>query len=86
MNPFPRLLPDSETERFSSDREFLLCVEGLDLTWEEELEDGEEADRERLVQMQLSDPGLEAAVWENELVEVWEAETASSLEVLLRPV
>lgn len=41
---------------------------------------------ERLVQMQLRDPGLEAAVWEKELVEVWEAEAASSLELLLRPV
>lgn len=41
---------------------------------------------ERLVQMQLRDPGLEAAVWEKELVEVWEAEAASSLELLLSPV
>lgn len=36
--------------------------------------------------MQLRDPGLEAAVWEKELVEIWEAEAASSLELLLRPV
>lgn len=41
---------------------------------------------ERLVQMQLRDPDLETAVWEKELVEVWEAEAGSSLEVLLRPV
>lgn len=86
MNPFPLLLPDSEMERFSSDTEFLLCGEGLALLWEkEEPEDGDEVDRERLVQMQLSDPGFEEAVWEKELVEVWE-EAASSLEVLLRPV
>lgn len=72
-------------ERFSSDRELLLCEEGVALLWEEELEDGEEPDNERLVQMQLSDPDLE--VWEKELEEVWwEAEAASSLEALLRPV
>lgn len=41
---------------------------------------------ERLVQMQLRDPDLEAAVWEKELAEVWEAEAASSLELLLSPV
>ncbi len=41
---------------------------------------------ERLVQMQLRDPDLEAAIWEKELAEVWEAEAASSLELLLIPV
>lgn len=40
----------------------------------------------RLVQMQLSDPDLEAAVWEKELVEFWEAEAASSLQLRLSPV
>lgn len=82
MSPSPRLL-DSDMERLSSEAEFLLCGEGLVLLWEEE--DGEEVDRERLVQMQLRDPGLEAD-WEKELVEVWEMETGSSLEALLSPV
>lgn len=41
---------------------------------------------ERLVHMQPRDPGLEAGVWEKELAEVWEAEAASSLELLLSPV
>lgn len=36
--------------------------------------------------MQLSDPDLEAPDWQNVLLEVWEAETASSLELRLRPV
>lgn len=52
--------------------------------WEAELEDREEVERERLVQMQPSAPGLEA--WEKEAEEVWEAELASSLELRLRPV
>ena len=86
MNPSP-LLPDSAA-RFGSDtHEFLPWGEGLALLWEEEEpDDGEEVDRERLVQMQLRDPDLEAAVWEKELAEVWEADAASSLAVLLSPV
>lgn len=52
--------------------------------WEAELEDREEVERERLVQMQPSALGLEA--WEKEAEVVWEAELASSLELRLRPV